>query len=171
MALSHVMNLVSNSGLVVAAGGSGSGGGGGNNDSQTVTVGTHTITVSPGNGLPTNTSYYHGFLVYGSTTYGSISDGTSNIYSGAAYNRIMYFYNDTYPTSGVNLWIAGTNKANSGWTTLTIGSTAYARTDATYNASGGGASGDTTWTWTEGQGTAALNPFSGTGTATTCVFT
>ena len=167
MALSHVMNLVSNSGLVGAAGGSGSGGGGGNLDSQTVTVGT-TNTASGGSGAPAGVSVKTGFLLSGAGS-SSISDGTSNIYSGASILQLQYLWDTTYPTSTFTLVIAGTNRANSGWTTLTIGSTAYLRTSASYAANSGG---NTYWSWYDGSdNTGASNPFSATGTTTTCVFT
>ena len=166
MALSHVMNLVSNSGLVGAAGGSGSGGGGGNLDSQVVTVGQAT-SVSGGGGAPAGTTVRRGFLI--SAAGGSISDGTSNLYSGASILQIQYIWDTTYPTSGVTLTIAGTNRANSGWTTLTIGSTPYLRTSANYTANSGG---NTYWSWYEGSdNNGSEDPFGATGTTTTCVFT
>jgi hypothetical protein len=170
MALSHVMNIIGNAGIVGAGTGSGGGGGGGSNlDSQTVTVGTHTITVPAGNGLPSTTTVYNGSFDWSGTAYGSVSDGTSNIYSGAAVDRLMYYYNTVYAFSGFNLFIDGTNRANSGWTTLTVGTTAYQRQNAVYTASSGG---NTTWTWsTGGDTTGANNPFAATGQTTTCVFT
>ena len=171
MALSHVMNLVSNSGLVGAAGGSGSGGGGGNLDSQTVTVGEHS-TSGGGSGVPNNTSVYKGFFTMSSTTYGSIADGTSNLYSGAAITELRYQWNTVFSTANLRLHVTGANRANSGWTTLTIGSTAYLRTNATYTAD---QSGETTWLWwigyDGGSPGGAQNPFSAATTTTTCVFT
>ena len=168
MALSHVMNLVSNSGLVGAGGsGAGGGGGGGSLDSQTVTVG-QTTAASGGSGAPVGTTVKRGFII--SSAGGSISDGTSNLYSGASILEIKYQWDTVYPTSGVTLVIAGTNRANSGWTTLTIGSTAYARTDATYSPNLGGA---TWWYWptssTDNNG--SQDPFGSTGATTTCVWT
>ena len=167
MALSHVMNLVSNSGLVGAAGGSGGGGGGGNLDSQVVTVGQQ-VTATGGGGLPSGTSTRRGFLISGAG--GSIADGTSNIYSGASILQIQYIWDTYYPISGLNLTIAGANRANSGWTTLTIGSTPYLRTSANYYANVGG---NTGWTWFGGDYdyNGSADPFSATGTTTTCVFT
>ena len=169
MALSHVMNLVSNSGLVGAAGGSGSGGGGGggNLDSQTVTVGQAVQNNAGGSGAPSSSSVRRGFSSSGS--FGSISDGTSNLYSGAAIVQIQYTWDTVYPASGVSLQIDGASRANSGWTTLTIGSTAYLRTSAQYTPNAGG---DTYWSWYSGSdNTGAADPFSGTGTTTNCVFT
>lgn len=167
MALSHVMNIISNAGIVAAGTGSGGGGGGASNlDSQTVTVGQAT-SASGGGGAPTGTTVRRGFLISGAG--GSISDGTSNIYSGASILQIQYIWDTTYPTSGVTLVIAGTNRANSGWTTLTIGSTAYQRTSASYTADSGG---NTYWTWYEGSdNNGTEDPFGNTGGTTTCVFT
>ena len=158
MALSHVMNIISNAGAVSAGTGSGSGGGGGSSlDSQTVTVGATTA----------GTTSRRGFSSSGS--YGSISDGTSNLYSGAAIVQIQYTWDTSYPISGVALTIDGASRANSGWTTLTIGTTSYQRSSAQYAPDAGG---DTYWTWFAGtDNTGAGNPFSGTGTTTTCVFT
>ena len=169
MALSHVMNLVSNSGLVGAAGGSGSGGGGGNNDSQTVTVGSHAESFPPSGLIPSNTSNFKGLFTNIYASGGSISDGTSNLYSGASIVQIQYTWNNVFGVSVIILEIAGNNRANSGWTTLTIGTTSYSRTNATYSASNGA---NTAWTWFGGSDlTGAQNPFSATGTTTTCVFT
>ena len=158
MALSHVMNIISNAGAVSAGTGSGAGGGGGSSlDSQTVTVGATTA----------GTTSRRGFSSSGS--YGSISDGTSNLYSGAAIVQIQYTWDTSYPISGVALTIDGASRANSGWTTLTIGTTSYQRSSAQYAPDAGG---DTYWTWFAGtDNTGAGNPFSGTGTTTTCVFT
>ena len=169
MALSHVMNLVSNSGLVAAGGtGGGSGGGGGNLDSQTVTIG-QTTSGTGGSGLPNGTTVRRGFLISGSSV-GSISDGTSNLYSGASILELKYQYDTYYPLSGASVTIQGTNRANSGWTTLTIGSTAYLRTNATYSANFGG---NTVWTWTPSthDNNGSADPFGSTGATTTCVFT
>ena len=169
MALSHVMNLVSNSGLVGAGntGAGGGGGGGGNLDSQTVTVG-QTTQGSGGSGAPTGTTTRRGFLISGAG--GSIADGTSNIYSGASILQIQYIWDTTYPTSGLTLTIAGANRANSGWTTLTIGTTPYQRTSANYTGNSGG---NTYWSWYGGDldYNGDFDPFGNTGGTTTCVFT
>ena len=167
MALSHVMNLVSNSGLVGAAGGSGSGGGGGNLDSQAVTVG-QASTPSGGSGAPSGTTVRRGYSFSGG--HGSISDGTSNLYSGAEIREIKYQWDTTYDISGVLLTIVGANLANSGWTTLTIGSESYLRTNANYATIGN----QTFWSWpgeTDEDYNGGSDPFGATGTTTTCVFT
>ena len=167
MALSHVMNIISNAGAVSAGTGSGSGGGGSSNlDSQTVTVGSST-SASGGSGAPAGTTVRRGYS--GIYSIGSVSDGTSNLYSGALFSEIQYTWDTVYPASGVSLQIDGASRANSGWTTLTIGSTAYLRTSAQYTPNAGG---DTYWSWYSGSdNTGAADPFSGTGTTTNCVFT
>jgi len=168
MALSHVMNIISNAGIVSAGTGSGGGGGGSSNlDSQTVTVG-QTTTATGGGGLPNGTQYRRGYSGIG-TTFGSISDGTSNIYSGASISQIQYLWDTAFPTSAAVLIIAGTNKANSGWTTLTIGTTSYQRASANYTADSGG---NTQWYWYFGDDyNGTDDPFGNTGGTTTCVFT
>mgnify|MGYP006082614091 CR=1 FL=1 len=168
MALSHVMNIISNAGSVAAGTGAAPGGGGGGYlDSQAVTVGT-TSTASGGSGAPTGTTVKTGFLLSGAGS-SSISDGTSNIYSGASIAQLNYTWDTTYTISALFLQIASAPHANSGWTTLTVGSVAYLRTNALYTSNSGGYS---SWGWFSGSdNTGASNPFSGTGTVTTCVFT
>ena len=167
MALSHVMNIISNAGAVSAGTGSGSGGGGSSNlDSQTVTVGSST-SASGGSGAPAGTTVRRGYS--GIYSIGSVSDGTSNLYSGALFSEIQYTWDTIYPISAFTLRIVGASRANSGWTTLTIGTTSYQRSSAQYAPDAGG---DTYWTWFAGtDNTGAGNPFSGTGTTTNCVFT
>jgi len=170
MALSHVMNIISNAGIVAAGTGSGGGGGGASNlDSQTVTVG-QASSASGGSGAPAGTTTVRrGYSFSGG--YGSISDGTSNLYSGATILEIKYQWDTTYDISGVSLVISGNSRANSGWTTLTIGSDAYQRSAASYAANFGG---NTHWSWpgdTDGDYNGASDPFGATGATTTCVFT
>lgn len=168
MALSHVMNIISNAGIVAAGTGSGGGGGGSSNlDSQTVTVG-QTTAGSGGSGAPVGTTVSRGFLI--SSAGGSISDGTSNLYSGASILEIKYRWDNVYNVAGVTLIISGTNRANSGWTTLTIGTTAYQRTSATWTPNLGGA---TWWYWPTSPAdyNGSGDPFGATGATTTCVWT
>ena len=169
MALSHVMNIISNAGAVSAGTGSGSGGGGSSNlDSQTVTVGSST-SASGGSGAPAGTTVRRGYS--GIYSIGSVSDGTSNLYSGALFSEIQYTWDTIYPISAFTLRIVGASRANSGWTTLTIGTTAYQRSSASYSATYAGQN-ITSWYWySGGDNSGAANPFSGTGTTTTCVFT
>ena len=163
MALSHVLNIIASAGAVTA--------GSNNLDSQAVTVGNHSQAFAGGSGLPANTSNYRGFFDNTYDTDGSISDGTSNLYSGASIVELFYTWNNVYGISLLGLRIDGASRANSGWTTLTINGTAFARTDATYTANSGG---DTYWTWvinSPADLTGAQNPFPAVGQVATCVFT
>jgi len=98
-------------------------------DVQTVTTG--------GQGEPLDFNQERGF-VYGS--FGSIVDGTSNIYSGALIERFEWreeFAHYIFNVSGV--------QSNSGWTTLTIvgnGTKVLTRASASFTASG-----STSWIW------------------------
>lgn len=79
---------------------------------------------------------------YISGSQGSIVDGTSNIYGGAA---ILAIYNDQ--TTNLNyLQISGT-LANFGWSTMTCVESGVTlnRVNATFSGSGPG--GSVTWTW------------------------
>lgn len=137
-------------------------------DSQAVTVGSKTVYNSGGYGFAPNQTLYEGFFTVDSTRYGSISDGTSNLYSGAAIEQLFYTWNNLYSAAFLNLTIAG-NRANSGWTTLTVNGTAYLRADAVQSTD---AYGDTRWIWVAvGDLTGAGNPFPGTNGVATCVFT
>tara|TARA_X000001382_G_C3176043_1_gene181006 strand:+ start:1402 stop:1908 length:507 start_codon:yes stop_codon:yes gene_type:complete len=111
-------------------------------DTQTVTVGSTVLFGATWSG-------------YTSTfpTFGSISDGTSNIYSGATIEQIYKIgtNNRLYFT------VDGTH-ANSGWTTMTIGSSSYTRTSAIHSQS----SGNTYWYWNIG----SAEPFGTSGTKT-----
>lgn len=113
---------------------------------------------------------WYGFKGTGSPTFGSISDGTSNLYSGAAINGI-YFYEagsigaGGYYDRSVILVINGT-QSNSGWTTMTVGTTTYVRTAASFSTSGG----VSTWTWAlsipNPNASGSPGPFSATTTVT-----
>ncbi len=83
---------------------------------------------------------------------GSIVDGTSNVYSGAAITEL--YHDET--TNLVHLKITGA--ANSGWTTMRILSAGLGTVDL-LRASGTFASNE--WTWTQ------ANPFGGAATVTT----
>ena len=91
-----------------------------------------------------------GYKGTGVTT-GAITDGTSNVYSGAAIDRI-------YHQSTVNklfFSLAG-SRANSGWTTMKINGVSFARTSASYLAN----SSATVWQWNS----ISSNPFGSSGT-------
>lgn len=102
-------------------------------------------------------SWRTGFI---SGTIGSLTDGTSDIYSGAVITEL--YWDQT--TATVILKITGT-LANSGWTTMErLGSgETYSRAAATFATSGG----FSTWTWTAGSFQAMGN----NGSTSTVVFT
>lgn len=87
-------------------------------DTQTVT--------SEISGTYGSSQYFQG---YRTGVHGSISDGTSNIYSGATIEDL--YSSHFYTTDKVFLNIQG-NRANSGWTTMTFNGVSYQRSSATY---------------------------------------
>jgi len=91
-----------------------------------------------------------GYKGTGVTT-GSITDGTSNLYSGAAINDL---YHQT-TSSRIYFRVAG-SRANSGWTTMKINGVSFARTSASYLAN----SSATVWQWNS----ISSNPFGSSGT-------
>lgn len=121
---------------MLAAGGGSGGSGGGHLDTQTVTTGT--------SGTSGALDRKRGFI---SGTIGSISDGTSNVYSGTAIDQ-LYWDENGGGTAFYKLAIGAV--ANSGWSTMTIGSTVLARASGTYSSG--------TWTWntTDGVGVQAF---------------
>lgn len=126
---------------------SGGGGGAGLLDTQTVTAG--------GSGTALNQDRNRG---YSSGSIGSITDGTSNIYSGAAITDAYWDENLGSPNSQL-IVLKITGATNTGWTTLTIknGATTTAtltRASASFTAGG-------TWIWSFAAGTytPANNPF------------
>jgi hypothetical protein len=133
-----------------------------NLDQQTVTVGyrSYTDDFGSGNGAVTN---IYGFtpLINGDRG-GSISDGTSNLYSGASIN-VLYWWHASYSwTSDVKkvvFSVTGTF-SNSGWTTMSVAGTNFARTSASFSTSFG----FTRWEWPT-----ASNPFGTTVGATKTV--
>lgn len=65
--------------------------------------------------------------------YGSIVDGTSNIYSGATISKIAWVEDGATAGNGSYvLYIPGV--ANSGWTSMVIGTQELFRVDASYSA-------------------------------------
>ena len=85
-----------------------------------------------------------------SNTVGSVSDGTSNLYSGAAIKDIYHIST----LNRVYFSVLG-SLSNSGWTTMTIGSTSFTRSSASFTTSGG----NTTWYWAS----ISSHPFTGIG--------
>ena len=94
-------------------------------DTQTVTVG---VFGSVPNRLR---GYGGGFL-------GSIVDGTSNIYAGAAINNIEFVEDGSGAGAGY-YYLAITGAANSGWTSMVIGTDTLLRANGTYSSG--------TWSW------------------------
>ena len=90
-----------------------------------------------------------GYKGTGVTT-GSITDGTSNVYSGAAINDL---YHQT-TSNKIYFRLAG-SRANSGWTTMKINGISFARTSASYSAAS-----QTTWQWSS----ISSSPFGSSGT-------
>lgn len=88
------------------------------------------------------TEAFAGIHVYG----GSISDGTSNIYSGASISGLYYSYNSLYTPDSVVLEINGYSLANSGWTNIQIGNLSFTRASAVYNTYVGPPA-ITQWVW------------------------
>ena len=99
------------------------------------------------------------------TGYGSVSDGTCNFYSGAAYHYLYYF--DLNASNGYFTFGVSGNRANSGWTTCTANGTVYQRTAATYTYNS--SNNNTYWQWNDGG--AGPNPMGTTvGATKTVVF-
>lgn len=127
--------------LMLAAGGDTSGGGG-TLDTQTVTSATTGFLGNQVRG-------------YGGGTGGSISDGTSDIYSGAAITAM-------YVDQGAGeFYLSITGATNTGWTTMTNATDGHSLSRSAASFSGG------TWTWA-GQ---TLNGFFGANGAKTINFT
>jgi len=100
-------------------------------DTQTVTTGAFTT------GDPPFQTTYAGYSRTGQApaAFGSIVDGTSNIYSGANINQI---YTNSL-ASNLIFKMAGT-VTNGGWATMDVNGTTFNRTSASF-------SGGNTWTW------------------------
>lgn len=114
-------------------------------DTQTVTVGYYYH--DPG-GIPSYPYTGYGYTSSSptSTVVGSISDGTSNIYSGATIFKLWWFVDGVLGPK-VQLMINGAT--NSGWTNMIINGTTFTRTSAASFIGG-------LWEWTSTIGT---NPF------------
>ena len=91
-------------------------------ETQTVTVGAYVI----------DNEFLHLELYgYASGQFGSISDGTFELISNATINNLYWLIGDT-----LIFTLAG-NRANSGWSTVTINSIAFNRSAATYSYDSG----------------------------------
>jgi len=118
-------------------------------DTESITVGTESGGVAPD------------FFVirgYSQGVMGSISDGFFAPKGGATITNLYY---DAIPNEAMVFALSGTY-TNDGWTTMTVGSTAFARSAASFSASGG----STQWVWAG----VTTDPFSADGTTTIVVF-
>jgi hypothetical protein len=112
-------------------------------DTQTVTRGAASTGTDP---------YFNwaGYKGTGSPTFGSITDGTSDIYAGAAING-LYFYEEGTTAGSTGwytraiVWVVNGTQSNSGWSVIDIAGATYSRTAASFSTAGG----VSTWTWFE----------------------
>lgn len=125
----------------VFSSGGGGGGGGGALDTQTVTV--------AADGSAIDNDRRRGFIT---GVLGGCSDGTSNLYSGAAVRRLCW--DENVGAEQVHFEVNGV-VANSGWTTMDVAGTSFSRASATYSNPGG----NSRWAWST-----AANPFGTSGT-------
>jgi hypothetical protein len=95
---------------------------------------------------------------WSSASLGSIVDGTSNIYGGAAITTLFWNENE----GGPNYQLTITGATNSGWTTLTIGSQSFLRASASF--------GSGSWFWSTSD-TLGTQSFGSIGSTITCTFT
>lgn len=119
------------------------------NDTQTITVG--------GSGTAVAQDRRRGYLSGSSGSFGSISDGTSNIFGGAAITA--FYYDESYGTPFYTLTITGAT--NSNWTKVTVGSKILTRASAGFSSG--------TWTW-DSPDTVDIQPFSSPGAVRTVYF-
>lgn len=124
-------------------------GSGGVLDTQTITTGEI--------GAAVDQDRQRGFITSG---FGSIVDGTSNIYGGATIGYFKWFENGGLPS--YLLYIIGAT--NSGWTQVDIGGV------KTLTRASGGFSSGGMWTWNTTD-TVVNQAFGDVGTVRVCVFT
>ena len=93
----------------------------------------------------------------GYSTFGSLSPTTSSVYGTAITDLYAVDTTDTVATSGPGslVWTVTGTQANSGWTTMTIGTTSFLRSAATHSTGGG----FTSWTWPPYTTSSALFPY------------
>jgi hypothetical protein len=120
----------------------------GSGDTQTVTTGTTGAAPNRSRGRSTINGI------------GSISDGTSNLYSGAAITEFRW---DEDGGSSMFYSLAITGATNSGWTSVVIGGTkTLNRIDASFSG------GEWIWSTTD---TVSTQAFGSAGSVKVCVFT
>ena len=123
------------------------------------------------------TIYLHGYANYwnGNVTggplyqangYGSVTDTTCNFKSGATIKALSW----RYELIGTLVFELAGNQTNAGFSTMTIGSTSFNRTDANFQYIS--ALNTTQWSWeTDALGTGGNNnPFGSSGTTRSVVF-
>lgn len=100
-------------------------------DTQTVTRGMQTVGTDP---------FYSNYSGYSaaSPAIGSISDSTSNVYSGATISMLYFWeYSESFQYLTRQLvWRVGSVVSNSGWTTMLVGTSSYNRADAAFTTGG-----------------------------------
>ena len=119
-------------------------------DTQTVTTG--------GIGTPLEQDRQRG---YSTGSFGSIVDGTSNIYGGAQINNL--FWDEGGGEGFQNYFLAINGATNGGWTKLTIGTKVLNRIDALFSTGG-------FWTWPTSD-LASEQAFGAIGSIKVCTFT
>jgi len=107
-------------------------------------TGNWTSIVTVGSGAITNKVTAYGYQNNSPITFGSISDATVNTYSNRTILSLSWY------TSNFLFFTVSGNAPNSGWTSLKVGSSTYARTATTYSPS----STSTQFRWNE-----SSNPF------------
>lgn len=122
--------------------------------SRTITVGTASV---QGNKFAPSTNYY-GYGT-GNLIYGSISSDSLQLWEDGVIVSLSW----TDYFQQILLHVTATNPANSGFTTMKIGSTSFTRTAASYN----NYTTSHSWAWNS----ITTNPFSAVGTNTTIDWT
>lgn len=107
-------------------------------DTQTVTRGQTTTGVDP------LIESYSGFKS-ATPSFGSISDGTSNVHAGATITGLYFYqYSESFQyLTRQMIFRISSEVANSGWTTMLVDVSPYNRADASFTTG----SGFTQWTW------------------------
>jgi hypothetical protein len=95
---------------------------------------------------------------YAQSIMGTITDGFFAPAGGATITNLYY---EVIPNEVMVFALSGTY-TNDGWTTMTVGTTGFARSAASFSASGG----TTQWVWSG----ISTDPFSADGTDTVVVF-
>lgn len=107
-------------------------------DTQTVTRGQTSSGTDP-------ILFYSGFRTTGPL--GSITDSTSNVYSGATITDLYFYEASTNPPIGIYtrqiVWRLSSVVSNSGWSQMEIGGVGFLRADASFTTG----TGFSQWVW------------------------